>query len=115
MAPIADARWIPAGDTVAGKLKLRRSVRTGIIPVGYASGVLVEKPVYAKLIGLAPIRRGYGKIKVRLDTGEDVSVLGLIGQNHMVLDLTHSKAAVGTIARVEVNPMFAGTLPRKLQ
>lgn len=113
--PIADARWIPAGEVVAGRLKLRRSVRAGLIPAGYADGVLIERPVYSRLIELKPVRRGYGKVLVSLDTGEKVPVLGLIGQNHMVIDLTHSRAAAGTMARVEVCPLFTGALPRKIQ
>ncbi|MDR0326099.1 MAG: alanine racemase [Oscillospiraceae bacterium] len=113
--PVTDVRWIPAGVPVAGRLKLRRSIRAGLIPVGYAGGVAMDKPVYTGLIGLTPVRRGYGNIHVRLETGEDVTVLGLIGQNHMVVDLTKSGAAVGTMAHVEVNPLFAGGLPRKIQ
>jgi alanine racemase len=113
-APVTDVRWIPAGETVAGLLKLRHAVRTGLIPVGYAGGVLVDRPAYARLFELTAPRRGYGNVRVRLDTGEDVPVLGLIGQNHMVADLTQSRASVGTMARIEVNPLFAGPIPRKI-
>ncbi|MCL2003612.1 MAG: alanine racemase [Oscillospiraceae bacterium] len=113
-APIADARWIPSGETVAGCVKLRRSVRAGVIPVGYAHGVFVERPVYSRLFELTPFRRGYGNVRIALDTGEDVPVLGTIGQNHMVVDLTKSRAAAGTIAHIEVNPLFAGMLPRRV-
>jgi alanine racemase len=112
---IADARWIPAGERVAGCLKLRRSVRIGLIPVGYANGICVERPVYARLFEFKAVWRGYGKIRVALDTGEEVAVLGLIGQNHIAVDLTRSRAAAGTTALVDVNPLFAGNLPRKIQ
>jgi alanine racemase len=114
LAPVTDVRWIPAGVPVAGRKKLHRSVRAGLVPVGYAAGVLMEKPVYARLIGLTSMRRGYGKIKVKLDTEEEAAVLGMIGQNHMLIDITQSRATVGTMASIEVNPLFAGTLPRKL-
>ena len=113
--PIADARWIPAGERVAGMMKLRRPARIGLIPVGYASGVLVEKPSYAPLFGLTSSRRGYGHFRVRLETGEDAAVLGLIGRNHMAVDLTKSRAAVGMMAQVEVDPLYAGVLPRRIQ
>lgn len=114
-ALVSDVRWIPAGAAVAGRLKLRHSVRIGLIPVGYANGFLVEKPAYRRLFDLLPTKRGYGNATVRLDTGEDVPVLGLVGQNHMVVDLTHSRASIGTEARVEVNPLFAGAMPRTVR
>jgi alanine racemase len=114
-APISDTRWIPAGERIAGRLKLRRPVRIGLIPTGYADGVLIEKPAYARLIEFSAVRRGYGRMRVSLANGEEVSVLGLIGQNHMVVDLTRSRAAAGTMARVEVNPLFTGSLPRRIQ
>jgi alanine racemase len=113
--PIADVRWIPAGETAAGCIKLRRSVRAGLIPIGYADGVLVDKPAYARLIELTPFNRGYGRVRVPLDTGEEVVMIGMIGQNHIVVDLTKSRAAAGTMAYVDVNPLFAGILPRKVQ
>ena len=89
-------------------------MRIGLIPAGYADGVLMDKPVYARLFELKRPRRGYGKAAVRLENGEDAAILGLIGQNHLAIDLTQSRAAIGMMARVEVNPLFAGTLPRRI-
>jgi alanine racemase len=112
---ISDVRWIPAGEVVAGRMKLRRAVRTGLIPVGYADGAVMDKPVYKPLIGWPSLRRGYGKVKVKLGTGEDAVIIGTIGQNHMVADLTKSKAAAGTPVRIGIDPIFAGMLPRIIQ
>jgi alanine racemase len=112
---VSDARWIPAGEKIAGRVKRRHAVRAGLIPVGYADGLFVQKPVYGRFLSVPAFRRGYGKLRVSLDTGEEVSVLGLIGQNHMLVDLTRSHASAGTTARVEVNPLFAGNLPRKIR
>ncbi|MDR1670000.1 MAG: alanine racemase [Oscillospiraceae bacterium] len=114
-APITDVRWIPAGAAVAGKLRLRHSVRVGFLPVGYANGFLVDKPSYSKLFEIRRGKIGYGKVTVRLDNGETVSVIGLVGQNHLVVDLTKSNASVGSVAQIGVNPLFASSIPRVLQ
>jgi alanine racemase len=113
-APITDVRWIPQGNTVAGKLKLRRPVRAGLIPVGYATGFLVDRPVYPRLFGSLLIRKSSGRARVTLNGGEEVAVLGMVGQNHMVVDLTRSDAAIGTTVRIEINPLFAGALPKRI-
>ncbi|MCL1807953.1 MAG: alanine racemase [Oscillospiraceae bacterium] len=115
IAPVTDVRWIPAGALAAERLKLRRSIRAGLIPVGYADGALMSRPAYTKLFSLTKARRGHGKVHVKLDTGEEAAVLGMIGQNHMLVDLTQLRAAAGTLARVEVDPLFAGTLARRVQ
>ena len=115
IAPLADLRWIPAGTPVAGKRRFRHPVRVGLIPVGYADGFLMEKPAYAGACPLALSGRGYGKVTVQLENGENVRVIGLVGQNHMVVDLTRKGASVGMLAQVGVNPLFAGVLPRILR
>lgn len=115
IAPITDVRWIPPGTAVAGKLRFRHPVRVGFMPVGYANGFLVDKPAYSRLFEIRRGKIGYGKVTVRLDNGETVHVIGLVGQNHMVVDLTKSNASVGTIGQVNVNPLFASSIPRVLQ
>jgi alanine racemase len=111
-APITDVRWIPAGNKVAGRLKLRRPVRVGLIPVGYASGFLVDRPARSRLFWLSAAQRG--KARVLLEGGDEAAVLGLIGQNHMVVDLTRSDAVIGTAARIEADPLFARSLPGRI-
>jgi len=113
VVPIADTRWIPAGSTVAGCLRFRHAVRVGLIPVGYADGYLMDKPVYKRGFRLA--RSGYKKLQIRLENGEDVPVIGRVGQNHLIVNLTKSKASIGSRAQVEINPLFAGALRRTIQ
>jgi alanine racemase len=115
LAPITDVRWIPAGNTVAGRLKLRRPVRVGLVPVGYADGFQVDRPASSRQFWTMPAQWKRGRARVALEGGEEVSVLGLIGQNHMVVDLTRSDAAIGSAVRVEVNPLFARSLPRRVE
>ncbi len=115
IAPITEVRWIPAASAVAGRLRFRHPVRVGFLPVGYANGFLVGKPTYSRLFEFRRGKVGYGKVTVKLDNGETVNVIGLVGQNHMVLDLTKSNASVGSVAQVNVNPLFAASIPRVLQ
>jgi alanine racemase len=111
-APITDVRWLPAGNTVAGRLKLRRPVRAGLIPVGYADGFMVDRPACSRPFWLPAA--GRVKARVVLENGDEAAVLGRIGQNHMVVDLTKSDASIGTTARIEADPLFARSLPRRL-
>jgi alanine racemase len=111
-ALITDVRWIPAGNPVAGGGKKRKAVRIGLIPVGYAAGFMAGRPACSRTFLQRFTHRN--KARVILGLKEEAVLLGLIGQNHIVVDLTRSDAAIGTMARVEVDPLFAGALPRRI-
>ena len=113
-APVADIRWIPPGHAISKYFRSRKPVRAGLLPVGYADGFMVAPPArpHAWRIAAPSSRR---PPSIRLETGEEVKVLGHVGQNHMCVDLTNSKCAAGTLARIDINPLFAGNLPRTMR
>lgn len=113
VAPVTDIRWIPPRHTIAREIQLRKPARVGLVPLGYATGFSVNSNAYARSWRFASGRRRPPAVK--LETGEEVPVLGHVGQNHMVLDLTHVKCTVGTLVSVEIDPLFAGSLPRVLR
>lgn len=112
LAPISDVRWVPAKTLVAERVRASKSLRIGMVPVGYADGFLVERPGRGLLDSLL---RRRGRSYVKTEEGQSLPVLGKVGQNHMVLDLTDTNLTVGTLVSVEINPLFAGALPRRMQ
>jgi len=114
IAPITDIRWIPPGHTISKTVRLRKPARIGFLPVGYAAGFMVFPPKRMRFWQMLA-SRAYRAPSVRLETGEEVKVLGHVGQNHIAVDLTNAKCTAGALARIEVDPLFAGDLPREVR
>lgn len=101
-----------------GKLKLKRDTQIGIVKTGYSDGVFlggqdgeesVVLEVLKKLYKII-IRRYRGKyVKIN---GIQVPVLGKIGLNHLLVDLTDGNYLIGDEVRIAVNPIF---VPKKVE
>ncbi len=107
-APISECRWLPRGHTVGcGKsVVLRRPTRVAVIPVGYQHGFGVERP--REFGFFATLRRWMdGKNKyVRID-GQRAKIIGQIGAEEIVVNVTDLKCTGGDIATFEIDPIFA--------
>lgn len=95
-----------------GKLKLRRDTQLGIVRAGYSDGVFVGGQdgeisailQFVKNVFKLISRRHRGKY-VTIDNNQ-VPVLGKIGLNHLLVDLTGGNHLIGDEVRIDVNPIF---------
>lgn len=101
--------------------KLRRDVQAGLVRVGYADGAFLSTHDGAES-GLRPVLRSVrtwlcgGRARSVSIAGKRVSVIGKIGMNHMLLDLTGAPLLGGAQVRIEVNPILVRReIPRCLQ
>lgn len=101
-----------------GKLKLKRDTQIGIIKTGYSDGVFVGGQDGEESVVLQVLKKAY-QIIIRRCRGKYVKindilvpVLGKIGLNHLLVDLTDGNYLIGDEVRIEVNPIF---VPRKIQ
>jgi alanine racemase len=116
---IVDIRWLKKGCTVGygAKYRCKKMRRIAVVPLGYAHGFALEKAreihdfsdfmavslsAFARLLGR---RRHYALLN-----GKRVPVLGRIGTQHTILDVTDCEARVGDYAQFEINPVVAGRL-----
>lgn len=101
-----------------GKLKLKRDTKVGIVQAGYSDGVFIgsqdgEMSIFIQFLSILKnlvtyrTRRKY----VRIDD-IPVPVLGKIGLNHLLVDLTDGGYLIGDQVRIEVNPLF---VPQKVE
>lgn len=91
--------------------RLRRDVRVGLVRVGYADGAFLSTHNDADG-GLRPVLRSVrtwlrgGRTRSVSVAGKRVPVIGKIGMNHMLLDLTGASLLGGAMVRIEVNPIL---------
>ncbi len=121
-AQIFQTRLHFRGETVGydGRVRLKRDTLVGLVRVGYADGAFLTgadhgQPSLGTLARcLLRVMRGGGAARVRV--GERfVPILGKIGMNHMLLDLTGVPAGVGAPVRVEISPLLVRSeIPRQL-
>lgn len=113
-APVYMKSFHKKGETIGydGALKLRRDTIIGLVKAGYADGILLGsqdvqpsllrqmlKKIYCALTG-----RSQGKY-VEIN-GRPVPVLGKIGLNHLLVDLTDGDYDIGDEVVIDVNPIF---------
>jgi alanine racemase len=120
-APVAEVRWLPKGSTIGygGAYKTKQAKRAAVIPVGYIDGFCVEKardsykPKETLLLILALIKRVITRKRLYVSINKtQVRVLGHVGMNHTVVDVTDTECAPGDIATFEVNPILTGNINR---
>lgn len=107
-ADISECRWLPKGHTVgAGKpVILKKPTRVAVIPVGYQNGFGVVRPRDTGLwAALVQWKRGKGQ-SVRV-AGQRARLIGQIGAEEIVVDVTDIKCSAGDAATFEIDPMFA--------
>lgn len=101
-----------------GKLKLKRDTKVGIVQAGYSDGIFIgsqdgEMSIFIQLLSILKnlltyrTRKNYVRIN---DT--PVPVLGKIGLNHLLVDVTDGGYLIGDQVRIEVNPLF---VPQKVK
>ncbi len=110
--PLAELRWLSKGHTVGSSVTYtcRRPTRIGVVPVGTSDGFTVAQ---AKPLSLVDWRAVVPHKTTVLVGGVRARVLGQVGLEHAVIDCTDLSCSVGDIVQLEVNPLFAGRLPKK--
>lgn len=119
---VSDVRWLPKGHTVGytGAYKTKRPVKIAVVPVGYSDGFCVAKPRDpARLTEvvrylLRDLKDGIrGKRPGARIGGQKVRLLGHLGMQHGVFDVTRLECAPGDVAVLDANPIFCGNLEKK--
>ena len=108
LAPITEVRWLPKGHTLGSvhPVVLRRPTRVAVIPVGYLHGFGITRPKGAGLrAAIGAWLRGR-KHWVRLGD-QRARVLGAIGANETILNVTNLRCGVGDQVQFEMDPLFA--------
>ena len=122
-AGIIEIHWLRKNQTVgySADYKCRRNVRAAIVPIGYSDGICLEKSFDMHRFKEAFLESGHA-VKAWLTrkkftctvNGVTARVLGHVGMQHVVVDVTDIDCSVGDPVRFEVNPILAGMmLPKK--
>ncbi len=106
--PVTEVRWLPKGHTVGGDrpVRLRRSTRIAVIQVGFMNGFGMQQPENSSLAGCIRSWQERRHVFVHI-RGQAVPVLGSIGANETVLNVTGLKCSAGDLATFDIDPMFA--------
>ena len=121
---VSDVRWLPKGHTVgySGAYRTKRPVRIAIVPVGYADGYCVAKPRdparFSETVRflIRDMKDGLiGKRPAAKICGQRVRLLGHLGMQHAVFDVTKLECSPGDMAKMEANPLFCGNMKRRYE
>ncbi len=122
-ARIVEIRWLQKGQTVGygADYKCRKSIRAAVVPLGYADGFCTEKQrdmfrfKDALLAGLSGLKSWITRKKITATVnGKSAHIIGHVGMQHTVLDVTKLNCTVGDYAKFDINPLLSGNLlPRK--
>ncbi|HHX71637.1 MAG TPA: alanine racemase [Clostridiales bacterium] len=123
--PVVEIRWLPKNHTVGygGDFKCRQMLRAATVPMGYADGFCTDKQrdmfnfKNAVMATLSAVKAwGTGRQVTAQINGKTVPVIGHVGMQHCVLDVTDVECQVGDMAVFEVNPIIAGAiLPKRYE
>ena len=114
---ISEIRWLPKGHSIgygAGYVT-RRPTKIAIIPLGYGDGFLVEKArdlyrlrdvIRYVLSDLKRLICG-GKYYVTIG-GKRARVLGHVGLNNTIVDVTNINCSVGDEVMFDCSPLYVG-------
>lgn len=102
-ASVEEIDWLPAGSVVgAGKgVRLRKPAKVAIVAVGWYDGIGLREP-NAKL-SFKSLIKGSSKPAVKLGS-KKLKILGDIGANSILLDVTDTDCCVGDCVRIECDP-----------
>ena len=112
VSSIEDVKTLPKDHYIgySNTYKTKQETRIGIVPVGYLDGFELKKGQDCFGI-IDTLREIYNKIKcfdkklyVEINN-EKVPILGKIGTNNIVIDLTNTTAKVNDTVKIDVNPM----------
>ncbi len=113
-APLSECRWLPRGHTVGcgRSVTLRRPTRVAVIPVGYHHGFGIQRPRNNGLLALLQRWRSGQNQYVRIG-GQRAKIIGQIGAEETVVDVSDLKCAAGDIATFDLDPIFAKGFQRE--
>lgn len=112
ISSIEDIKTLPANHFIgySNTYKTKNETVIGIVPVGYLDGLELKKGQDCFGV-LDTLREVYNKIKcfnkkiyVKVNS-KKVPILGKIGTNNIVIDLTNTDAKINDIVKIDVNPM----------
>ena len=107
-AGIEEVGWFPKRHRVGGSV-LKRPARLAVLSVGSYHGFSVTRGDYERSI-IDLIRSRLRKPSVRIN-GQKVRIVGGIGLQHTVVDVTNLDCAVGDLAVMDVDPVNVKGLP----
>ena len=122
-ADIIEIHWLQKNQTVgySADYKCRKNVRAAVVPIGYSDGICLEKSFDMHRFKDAFLESGHA-VKAWLTrrkftctvNGQTARVLGHVGMQHVVVDVTNIDCSVGDPVRFEINPILAGMmLPKR--
>ena len=122
-AEIIEIHWLRKNQTVgySADYKCRKTVRAAVVPIGYSDGICLEKSFDMHRFKEAFLESGHA-VKAWLTrkkftctvNGQTARVLGHVGMQHVVVDVTDIECSVGDAVRFEINPILAGMmLPKR--
>ena len=112
LSSIEDIKVLPPNHFIgySNTYKTKKETKIGVVPVGYLDGLELKKGQDC----FSPIdilREVYNKLKcfnkkiyVEIDN-KKVPILGKIGTNNIIIDISEVDAKVGTLVKIDVNPM----------
>ena len=112
-ADIDELDWLPAGSVVgAGKgVRLKKSTKVAVVSVGWYNGVgLAHTDPPRGLKGLKSIIRGTPAPVIRLG-GKKLKLVGDIGANCILLDVTDVACGVGDKVSIDCDPRMIKGIP----
>ncbi len=111
---LAECRWLPRGHTVGcGKpITLRRPTRVAVVPVGYQHGFGLERPRNNGFFALFHQWRSGKNQYVRIG-GQKAKIIGQIGAEETVVNVSDLKCSTGDIATFDIDPIFAKGFQRE--
>lgn len=116
-APIAEIRMVKRGGTIGygAAYRATRDMRVAVLPVGYYNGfgavkrwdVFRLRDTARRALSLAASTfTRHGKLYVEI-SGKRANVLGSVGMNHTVVDVTGMDCKPGMLAHMDISPLFA--------
>ena len=113
VSAIEEIKFLPIHSYIgySNTYKTKRDTRIGIVPVGYLDGLELKKGQDCFDL-LGTLREIYSKLKdfnkkIYVEVNDKkVPILGKIGTNNIVIDLTDAIANIGDIVKIDVNPMM---------
>jgi len=110
-AGLEEVGWYPKGHTIGSErgFVTKAPTKIAILSVGYFHGFGVDRYIVERsLFDIARYRRR--KTFVRIN-GQKASVLGSVGLQHTMVDVTKIDCTVGDIALLDVDPVNVKGLP----
>jgi len=112
VSSIEDIKILPAGHFIgySNTYKTKKETTIGVVPVGYLDGLELKKG--QDCFGfIDTLREIYNRLKcfdkkiyVEVNN-KKVPILGKIGTNNIIIDLTDTNAKINDVVKLDINPM----------